>query len=476
MKKDQEQQNQNEMIEETDAIDINALHRSIAEESSTEEEASMEMASPEKAPANPYVALIEDPFGIRTNEISQAQDSPDAIDEELEDLEEINEQDWNDPELDKKLENISRAVEEEVERQANSAEAIAATAEEAQELAEQLAREIAEDEALAAELAKQDEMDEQDPEILAALPQSLDVAEVASCMETLLFLADKPLSVEKLRSMINEEFPHSIYQEAATHLRDQYQATHHGIELVEIAGGLQFRTKPGRAALARKLAKIQTQRLSSGAMETLAIVAYRQPVMKEDIDKIRGVDSSYFVRGLLDRKLIKIEGRSELPGRPMLYSTTDEFLQVFGLKDLQAMPSLREIEQMIPTSQTGNPEDEDPRVKTLRKLVGQMNADTSTSLIYDHREDEKILQEIRERVQSIPSSTAYLDEQKALEKAAAEAAKKPKAENLPIQPDLATAFEGSAQEAPADGGQEAGQETGMMPPPALPETSPELTV
>ena len=106
----------------------------------------------------------------------------------------------------------------------------------------------------------------------------------------------------------------------------------------------------------------------------------------------------------------------------MLYSTTDHFLELFGLKDLAALPSLRELEQMVPASQSKNPEDEDPRVKEMRRLVGNMKADTSTSLLYDPKEDEKILKEIRERVQSIPTSTPYLEEQKALEKAAKEAA------------------------------------------------------
>jgi len=194
---------------------------------------------------------------------------------------------------------------------------------------------------------------------------------------------------------------------------------------VEVAGGLQFRTKPGRAALAKKLAKVTTQRLSSGAMQTLAIIAYRQPAMKEDVDKIRGVDSSYFIRGLLERKLIQISGRSELPGRPMLYTTTPEFLELFGLKDLAAMPSLHEIEKMIPSSQSSNPDSpdyEDPRVKEMRRLVGQMKSDTSTTIHYNPREDEKILREIRERINSIPTSTPYLEEQKAKEKQEAELA------------------------------------------------------
>jgi segregation and condensation protein B len=148
-------------------------------------------------------------------------------------------------------------------------------------------------------------------------------------------------------------------------------------------------------------------------------------VLKEEVDKIRGVDSSYFVRGLLDRKLIAITGRSELPGRPMLYSTTDHFLELFGLKDLAAMPSLREIEQMVPQSQSQNPDDpdsSDPRVREMRRLVGQMKADTSTTLLYDPKEDERILSDIRERVKAIPTSTPYLEEQKAAEKAAKEEA------------------------------------------------------
>jgi segregation and condensation protein B len=168
-----------------------------------------------------------------------------------------------------------------------------------------LAKEIAEDkllqEQLAQEQAELEAAEASDPELIAALPQSLDVAEMESCIETLLFLSDKPVSVDKLRTMIGEDFPLPLYQEAMTNLRDRYGRAHHGIEIVEISGGLQFRTKPGRAALARKLAKIQIQRLSGGAMESLAIIAYRQPIMKEEIDKIRGVDSSYFIRLLMDR-------------------------------------------------------------------------------------------------------------------------------------------------------------------------------
>jgi segregation and condensation protein B len=370
------------------------------------------------------VSLVEDPFGINTLDIAEAQrDSGELIlDEDLLDSDL----------LEADLENLERAIVK--SDAAHAAETVGTVIEGLSEIesAKELARQIAEDQALQKLMAEEAELAEKnDPELQAALPnaENLDIAEVQSCVEALLFMADKPISVDKLRELLGPSFTPAIFQEAITELCDRYKGTHHGIELVKVAGGYQFRTKPGRAPLARKLAKIQSQRLSSGAMESLAIVAYKQPVLKEDIDKIRGVDSSYFIRGLLDKKLIKISGRSELPGRPMLYSTGNEFLEVFGLADLAAMPALRELEGMVPTSQAKG--EEDPRVKKMRELVNEMTTDTSTTLSYDPKEDEKLLQEIRERVNSIPSSTPYLEEQKAAETLAAQTAKERK-----IQPEL----------------------------------------
>jgi segregation and condensation protein B len=357
-----------------------------------------------------------------------------AVDEEAE---QGGDDDALEPELDLEkslsldsLQNVAAAIAIEEEKEA--IEMAERLAEQKVEDEARLAAEIAEDEALAAELARQDaEGSETDPELLAALPSLpvadengvLDLREVESCIEALLFMSDKPMSEKRLRELLGPDFGDEIFAQALASLQERYQSPAHGIELAQVSGGWQLRTKPGRAALARKLAKVQTQRLSSGGMETLAIIAYKQPVLKDEIDTIRGVDSSHFIRGLLDKKLIQITGRSELPGRPMLYATTPEFLELFGLASLEAMPSLRELEQMVPASQTKDPSEEDPRVREMRKLVGQMKADHSTSLIYDPKEDEKLLQEIRERVQDIPSSTPYLDEQKAQEKAAKDAAK-----------------------------------------------------
>jgi segregation and condensation protein B len=399
-------------------------------------------SNPEKKSTLPQskesqVAMVDDPFGINTLEISEAQNSTDELTDLDNDLDDYpNELDADEDEGELQLaeedpilmSDLAKAVaQSDAEHADEVAHAMSEGLSEEQAAAE-LARQIAEDQALAEQMAKESEDDEADPELQAALPNSehLDLLEVQSCIESLLFMADKPISAEKLRDLLGPSFTLNVFQEAITALQDRYKANHHGFELMEVAGGYQLRTKPNRAPLARKLAKIQTQRLSSGGMECLAIVAYKQPVLKEDIDKIRGVDSSYFIRGLMDKKLIKISGRSELPGRPMLYSTTDEFLQIFGLKDLSSLPPLRELENMVPAS-TAKHED-DPRVKEMRRLVGQMNTDTSVTLKYDPKEDDKLLQEIRERVQSIPSSTPYLDEQKAMEQAEAATLKAAKAQ------------------------------------------------
>ncbi len=372
------------------------------------------------------VSLILDPastaYGISSvSDIAAAQ----ATDEELE-LDEPRDEETeflapleladNEAEIEETLERLTAKMKaEEAETARDLAEATAITEENAKKL---LADQIAEDEALSREMEAEAE-DELDPELLAALPRepeeddqgNLDLREMESCIEALLFMSERPMSAKKLQELLGPDMSLHYFQEALTNLQTRYAKLFHGFELVEIAHGYQFRTKVARAPLAKKLAKIQTQRLSTGAMESLAIIAYKQPVMKDDIDKIRGVDSSHFIRGLLDKKLIKITGRSELPGRPMLYATTTEFLEVFGLKSLDAMPALKELESMVPGSQSGNPDDGDPRVKKMRELVSQMNSDESVSLLYNAKDDEAFLTEIRDRVKSIEITTPTLQAQ-----------------------------------------------------------------
>jgi segregation and condensation protein B len=264
-----------------------------------------------------------------------------------------------------------------------------------------------------------EEMSEEAAELKAALPQidadgNYPLEDLQSCIEALLFYSDRPVSLKKLKEMLEmTEAEDAPILEALEGLKAQFAAPLHGFEIAEIAGGYQLRTKLSKAPLLRKLAKIQVQRLSRGAMETLTIVSYQQPCTKDEIDKVRGVDSSHFIRTLLDRKLIEVSGRSEAAGRPMIYSTTDIFLEVFGLMNLQGLPPLREIEAMVPQMAAAEEGAEDPRVIQMRKMVHQMKED-SNHLDYNAKEDDQILQEIRERVKAIDISTPYLERQKQL--------------------------------------------------------------
>jgi segregation and condensation protein B len=116
--------------------------------------------------------------------------------------------------------------------------------------------------------------------------------------------------------------------------------------LHEVAGGWQLRSSPDNSGFARSWLKVKPQRLTRAALETLAIIAYRQPVTRPEIEEIRGVDCGAVVKALLERKLVKILGKKEEPGRPMLYGTTREFLEFFALKDLASLPTLREFHEL----------------------------------------------------------------------------------------------------------------------------------
>jgi segregation and condensation protein B len=119
-----------------------------------------------------------------------------------------------------------------------------------------------------------------------------------------------------------------------------------GVTLVEVAGGWQLRTDPSTVEYVRRFLRVRPQRLTRAAVETLSIIAYRQPVTRPEIEEIRGVDSAAVVKALLDRRLIKILGKKEEVGRPILYGTTREFLEFFALKDLSALPTLHEFQEL----------------------------------------------------------------------------------------------------------------------------------
>jgi segregation and condensation protein B len=169
--------------------------------------------------------------------------------------------------------------------------------------------------------------------------------DVRAIVEALVFASDAPLSVERLKDILGDVERKAIL-EILQDLILEYRQRSGGLWLMEVAGGYQFRTKTEYAPWIKKLRGIRPVPLSPAAMETLSVVAYRQPVTRQEIEKIRGVDVSGSLKGLLEKKLIRIVGRKNVPGKPIMYGTTKRFLEVFDLKDLSELPTMREITEM----------------------------------------------------------------------------------------------------------------------------------
>ena len=170
---------------------------------------------------------------------------------------------------------------------------------------------------------------------------------LCAVVEALIFMSDRPLGLKKIHSHIGEEVDFEDLQEAVVCLQKEYRSARHGISLMEVAGGFQFRTKQDYAGYIKKFCKTVSLVLSPTAMEVLAVIAYRGPIAKNDIDKIRGVDSSYIVRSLMEKGLIRISGRSKQLGRSSLYETTKKFLEIFNLSALSDLPLEYELEEMV---------------------------------------------------------------------------------------------------------------------------------
>ncbi|HTA21222.1 MAG TPA: SMC-Scp complex subunit ScpB, partial [Polyangia bacterium] len=168
-------------------------------------------------------------------------------------------------------------------------------------------------------------------------------ARLESIVESLLYAADRPLSVSDVKRLVNERDGKKVTA-ALEALRERHADT--GIQLASLAGGWQFRTHPDNGPWVAKLVAGRPQRLSRAMLEALAIVAYRQPITRPEIDEIRGVDCGPVLKTLLDRGFVRILGKREDVGRPMLYGTTPEFLRTFSLKDLSELPTLREFHEL----------------------------------------------------------------------------------------------------------------------------------
>jgi segregation and condensation protein B len=182
-----------------------------------------------------------------------------------------------------------------------------------------------------------------------------------SVLESLLFVAEAPLTVQRLAE-VTEGVDKKEILSALVELQSEYEAERRGVRIAEVAGGYQMRTPKENAEEIKRLYQGRPSRMSRATLETLAIIAYKQPITRAEIESIRGVDVDGVVSTLLDRRLIRIVARKDVPGRPFLYGTTGEFLELFNLKDLSHLPTLKELEEMSLPSQNLDPTSEERKV------------------------------------------------------------------------------------------------------------------
>jgi segregation and condensation protein B len=170
-------------------------------------------------------------------------------------------------------------------------------------------------------------------------------------IEALLFASDKPLAIKEIHGVLPDVKSVEIAG-ALRVLKYEYEAMGRSFALHEVGGGFQFRSRPEYGAYILKMLQASPARLSRATMETLAIIAYKQTVLRQEIERLRGVDVGGILKTLLEKGLVKIMGRKNLPGRPLVYGTTRKFLEVFDLKDIESLPKVKELKAL------GSEEDE----------------------------------------------------------------------------------------------------------------------
>jgi len=169
--------------------------------------------------------------------------------------------------------------------------------------------------------------------------------QVKSIIESLLFVADGPQTPQRFAEVLDGVEKKTV-QDVLNEIQNEYETQQRGVRLVEVAGGYQLRTARINADWVKKFLGGRPARMGKATLETLAIIAYRQPITRAEVEAIRGVDVDGVITTLLERNLIRAVARKDVPGRPFLYGTTPEFLQLFNLKDLSQLPTLKEMEEI----------------------------------------------------------------------------------------------------------------------------------
>lgn len=234
--------------------------------------------------------------------------------------------------------------------------------------------------------------------------------QLESIVESVLFASDRPVSLNQLKMVFKgTNIKGDKIRRALDRIAVELAGARRGVSLEEVPGGYQLRTKIDNMSFLTRTLKARPFRLSGPALEVLAIIAYKQPLIKSEIDEIRGVESGHLLRALMEKGLATFEGKSELPGKPMQYGTTKKFLEIFGLRNLKELPSISQIDELLPE---GIGEENDREKSTLSQLTE--NLSQSAGLSYSEGEEE--LSKIADQLTDISTTSDFFEQEKIRQK------------------------------------------------------------
>lgn len=267
----------------------------------------------------------------------------------------------------------------------------------------EVTEDLVEDESIALESVDGTELDSFESAEIEEV-EFIEEERLDSIIESVLFASDRPVSMNQLKMVFKgTNIKGDKIKRALDRFAVELAGARRGVSLEEVPGGYQLRTKIDNIEFLSKTLKQRSFRLSGPALEVLAIVAYKQPIIKSEIDEIRGVESGHLLRALMERGLVNFEGKSDLPGKPMLYGTTKKFLEIFGLRNLKELPTLSQIDELLPE---GIGEEEEKQ--SLSTVTDSMSQTVGTS--YSDGEEELI--KIEGALQEITTSTEFFEQEK----------------------------------------------------------------
>lgn len=190
------------------------------------------------------------------------------------------------------------------------------------------------------EVQEQEDQDEDSSDQLEPGPE----IELKALVEAIIFASLEPISIVRIKKILRGEDKDKV-KTVIKELQDEYSHSTRGVRIFEVAGGYHIRTAPELSKWVGKLFESKPHKLTQASIETLAIIAYKQPITRPEVEELRGVDCGGVVKTLLERNFIKILGRQDVPGRPLIYGTTKEFLEFFNLESLSSLPTLKELSE-----------------------------------------------------------------------------------------------------------------------------------